>query len=158
MSNINPSLQLNPLSQFYGGQTANDAWLLASPSYNEQWGFDPWAGNLTTDPELNQLINGMAAEDPYGKVPLALIANGGNPNVLNQLPLDYRLESPLNYRKGPVQTKVSQAALGSLTQAHLAYLQPPPPHPAGVQNPATFPVGGLLEFNLMDGNQWFRIP
>ncbi|MFM7389499.1 MAG: hypothetical protein ACKO34_02600 [Vampirovibrionales bacterium] len=133
---------ISPLSAFYPGRTMTDYWLFHNPVYEAQWGMDPLAGNYTTNPELNQVIQGLAAFEPYGLVPQTLTMAQGNPASLNQWDVNSLVDSPLNYRQPPTPTRVTRPFLGNLTQSYLSTLLSPniSQFPPNLNNTAVLPT------------------
>lgn len=71
------------LGSFQPTQSGYDYWLNYSPKFNQQFGLDVSAGNLTNSPHVNQMLQLGNTIESYGIVPTAAIISGGDPRALN---------------------------------------------------------------------------
>ena len=70
------------LGAFQSSQTANDYWLLLSPKFNQQFGLNIEAGNLTNSTMVNQLLQQGNLLESYGTVPAAITISGADPRTI----------------------------------------------------------------------------
>jgi hypothetical protein len=63
-------------------QTANDYWLNYSPAFNAEFGLNAGQGNLTSNPQVNQLLQQANAIESYGIVPTAITISGADPRTV----------------------------------------------------------------------------